>query len=536
LTNSDKVSMAGPLDAFGTVEGSLLPNQEPAVNMNWTTTNNTLQTHVASFSQCSFAGNFMNSVHKDSAHNDNNSRITFHHFAGNWDGIHLSGKDITITNLLQPQLHFAFHSDCKLATLDDKFALKNIMFKKGDVNLDLFYDGPITKDKSMLEELEGRLDIKNGEVEYVPHNFTFANCNGVVGFFKDSISMRRFSCQYKENKLDIEVEGKNIRRKFVVNDVSQEAAVKCYIRTSYLNLNDFKPLFSHKNQRAKPKKAHPGFAATADKLDGVLDNSIIAVQVNAKEVKQGNMDAKNFEADIKFHPHHWELARISLQVADGLLVTNGQVIKNANGNHDASITVKVEHTDMKKLLYAFDNFGQDAVTHQHLEGKFSTNTSLKAGIDHSGKIIPASINGFVDFSLKDGALKKFPPMAHMKKFVFKHRDMDDIRFAEIKDKIEIKGNDIFFNRMEIESSVFRLFIEGNYALDGKNTDMLIQVPLSNLNSENFIDDVAPKNVGTTTKVGMSVWLRAANDDDGKVKLKLTLNKHLKNKKGAVAKT
>lgn len=523
------VQMKGPVDAHGSVVGSLLPNHEPAVDVSWQTKNNILVTPVVTFSDCSFSGNFMNSVNKDSLHNDPNSRISFSTFSGNWDGVNLSGKNITITNLLEPQLHFILHSDCKLEALDNKFALKDISFKGGETALDLFYDGPITKDKSMLQELEGKLLMKDGVIEYVPRSFTFTNCYGDIGFFKDSISMRRFSCYYLKNKLNVEVEGKNIRRKFVVNDVSQEAVVKCYVSSPYINLEDFNPLFAPVKQRAKAVKAPPGFAATATKLDNILVNSIIAVQVKATDVKHGRMEAKNFEADIKFHPHHWELAKVAVDIAGGRINTNGMILHGDNSNHAADITAKVDNVDMRKLLYAFDNFGQDAITHQNLRGNFSTNALLKAGINRQGKIIPSSLHGTVDFSLKNGALENFPAFENMKNFVFKNRDMKDVRFAELKNKMEIRGADIFINRMEIQSSVCRLFVEGNYGLNGKNTDMLIQVPLSNLNDNSFTNDEAPKNKGTKAKVGMSVWLRAENDETGKVKMKLTLRKKLKDK-------
>lgn len=523
------VQMKGPVDAHGSVAGSLLPGQEPAVDISWQTKNNTLITPVVSFSGCSFAGNFMNSVNKDSAHNDPNSRISFSSFSGNWDGVNLSGKNITITNLLKPQLHFALHSDCKLEALDNKFALKDISFKGGETSLDLFYDGPITKDKSMLQELEGKLLMKDGVIEYVPRNFIFTNCYGDIGFFKDSISMRRFSCSYLKNKLNVEAEGKNIRRKFVANDVSQEAVVKCYVTSAYINLEDFTPLFAPVKQRAKVVQAPPGFTATAKKLDDILVNSIIAVQVKATGVKHGRLEARNFEADIKFHPHHWELAKVVVDVAGGRINTKGMILHGDNSNHAADITVKVDNVDMRKLLYAFDNFGQDAVTHQNLRGNFSTNASLKAGINRQGKIIPSSLSGIVDFSLKNGALENFPAFENMKNFVFKNRDMKDVRFAELKNTMEIKGTDIFIHRMEIQSSVCRLFVEGNYGLNGKNTDMLVQVPLSNLNDKSFTNDKAPKNKGTKAKVGMSVWLRTQNDETGKIKMKLTLRKKLKDK-------
>lgn len=521
------VQMKEPLDVQGSVIGSLLPAREPAVDISWQTQGNTLSTRVVGFTNCSFSGNFNNSVHRDSLHNDQNSAITFSAFEGNWDGVNLTGKDITIINLDSPRLRFALHSDCKLEALDNKFALKDIHFRGGETSLDLFYDGPLTTDNAMLQDLEGKLLMKNGVIEYVPRNFTFTDCYGDIGFFKDSISMNKFSCRYLKNKLEIQVDGRNIRRKFLANDMSQEALIHCRVTSPYINLEDFNPLFAPVRQRKRNAPPPPSFAATARKLDETLVNSIIAVDIKAADVRHQQMQARNFEAQIRFHPHHWEVAGIAVNLAGGTIFAKGKLQHLGNGNHSADITAQVTNVDVQKLLYAFENFKQDAITDKHLRGNFSSTAAVKAGINRQGKIVPSSMNGIIDFSLKNGSLKHFPPFENMKKFVFKNRDMSDVRFAELKDKMEIRGTDIFINRMEIQSSVCRLFVQGNYGLKGKNTDLLIQIPLSNLNDKNFEDGKAPKNKGTTAKTGMSVWLRAVNDDEGKVKMKLTLRKKLK---------
>ncbi len=525
------VQMKQPLTVDGIIDGTLLGGKgDPLLNFNWKTENNTLITPVASFTECNFAGGYINNVNKDSAYNDPNSRITFTIFTGNWDGIKLSGKDITITNLREPVLHFDFKSNCSFEALDDKFALKEISFVSGTADLHLFYTGPVTKDKSMLQDLEGKLSVKNGTILYVPRNFNFTNCNGDIAFYKDSISMRKFTCNYLKNKFDVEVEGKNIRRKFVVGDISQEAIVKCYVRSPHINLEDFKSLFGEKKQRTKAKKPAESFQAIAGKLDNTLANSVIGIEVKAGDVKYQNLEAKNFDASIRFEPKYWKVARVSLNLAGGSMVVDGQIVHAGGGNHDALITTQINNVDVKKLLYAFDNFGQDAVTHQNLNGNFSANASLKAGINSMGKVIPSSLFGTLNFSLKKGALINFPGLVNLKTFIFKNRDMSNVQFAELKNKIDIKGTNIFINRMEIQSSVVRLFVEGNYCLKGKNTDLLIQAPLSNLNSDSFEDDTVPENKGTKAKVGSSVWLRAMNGDDGKIKIKLTLSKKLKDKK------
>jgi hypothetical protein len=152
--------------------------------------------------------------------------------------------------------------------------------------------------------------------------------------------------------------------------------------------------------------------------------------------------------------------------------------------------------------------------------------NLLAGINASGKMIPGSIESTVNFSIRDGALVDFAPLSNIKNFVLKDRDLKDVRFAELKDKLEIKEDLVKVHRMEISSTALHMFVEGNYGLKGYGTDLILQIPFSNLGSP----DKAPSNKGVHAKVGPGVLLRAKAGDDGKIKLALTLSKKVKEKK------
>jgi uncharacterized protein involved in outer membrane biogenesis len=523
----EMVKMKAPINISGVIEGSLEGSAQPMVNIQWNTANNTLETPVANFSNCTFAGNFINNVQPDSAFEDANSMIAFSSFKGSWDGINLSGNDVTITNLDSPILKFNFYSECTFEVLDTKLALTNLKLQDGTANLRLFYNGPLsTTDLSTLKDVEGEMQVRNGTVRYVPKGLVFTNCNGNVSFYKDSISVKEFTCNLKKNKLKVQIESKHLRRTFLANDLSQQASVNCLVTSPFIDLEDFTPLFGANKKSNTTTSAQKSFVAIAGQMDELLDKSIIAVAVKADNVKHQHLEAKNFVADIKFHPHHWEVAKASLNIAGGFMEVVGKITEGSNGNHDGDISTKINNVDIKKLLYAFDNFKQDAVTSQHITGTFNSTASLKMFINTNGKIVPASLFGNIDFSLKNGSLQNFPALANIKNFVFKNRDMADVRFAEIKDRFDIKGTEVYINRMEVASSVLRLFIEGNYGLTGKNTELLLQIPLSNLNNNNFDDGVAPKRKGIDAKVGMSVWLRAVNDDKGDIKVKFTMRKKL----------
>jgi hypothetical protein len=203
-------------------------------------------------------------------------------------------------------------------------------------------------------------------------------------------------------------------------------------------------------------------------------------------------------------------------------------VRELNGNHHtASTHIQLENVDIRRLFYAFDNFGQNGITYQSLEGKLYTQANISVGINNKGSLVPGSLNGNVYFSLRDGALVNYEPIQRIQKFVFKNRDLKNIRFAELKDSLIIKNDEVYIRRMEVQSNVMTLYIEGLYSMKG-NTDISIQVPLNN-----FLEKRAnerPRNKGIYHKTGASIYLRAKPDLKGNIKIGLDLFKKFRKKR------
>lgn len=523
-----KIKLAKPMNINGVIDGSLLPRQEPYVNVNWETSNNEMEVPVLAFTACSFSGNFMNEVNKDSVRGDPNSRILVNHFSGNMGGILMHGENITITNLLTPDLKFDLKSSSTLEILDQNFALDDIRFLGGKVDLELRYDGPLSKDYIMLGELEGQFHIEDGSIEYVPHALQFTGCNGNIAFLKDSISIQQFSCNYKENHFNVEGSGTNVRKKLSRKAGDELAAVRLSVSSPSINLDDFDALFGKRVAKQRGNKVKANFSKTAASLDGMLSNSSFDIALKSEKIRRGNLDAGQFKTNILFHPGLWQIKDFSLNLAGGSIQTKGQLKKINDELHVANITARIDHVNIQKLFYSFDNFGQHAILSENLQGKVDLDAGISADINSRGKMIPGSTKSLINFSIKDGALVNFAPIANIKNFVLKDRDLHDIRFAELKDKLEVDGNKVYVQRMEIASTALHMFVEGVYGLKGFDTDLVIQIPFSNLGSPDKGE--SPKNKGVKAKMGPGVLLRAKSDENGKVKLGLTLSKKTKNKK------
>ena len=71
--------------------------------------------------------------------------------------------------------------------------------------------------------------------------------------------------------------------------------------------------------------------------------------------------------------------------------------------------------------------------------------------------------------------------------------------------------------MEIQSSVVSLFVEGRYSFTD-STSLSVQIPLSNLKKRH--KDFKPKNIGTHSKAGPSVFLHVYREKDINSKIKI----------------
>jgi hypothetical protein len=206
-------------------------------------------------------------------------------------------------------------------------------------------------------------------------------------------------------------------------------------------------------------------------------------------------------------------------------------LQNPVNSFTASSTVR--HADIKKFFYAFDNFKLTSITHENLEGKIDMNALLNARVDEDFNIFLPSVAGDVEFSIKNGKLLNFEPLQKMSNFLFKKRDFNNVQFGEIKSHLTIRGTEIDIRKMEIESSVLRLFVEGRYSLKN-NTDLEIQVPLSNLKKRD--KTYKPENVGVDSKVGPSVFLHVFKDEKGETVIAYDpFKRHAKKTKNTVSK-
>ena len=502
-----------------------LKGGDPLINVFWKVLHAEMATPFLNFSDASFTGMYTDEVTKGLPRRDPNSRIVVNNFTAKWNDLPVSSTKMDILNLEKPLLSCDLNSQFPLTKIADIIGGNTLDLRAGDAAVNITYKGPIAKNNATNSFVNGTINIKNGNLLYVTKDVELKNVNGRIVFRNSDVLVENLQCNVLNNKLVMQGTARNLLT--LLNTEPTMARIEWNVYSPYLNLNNFTSLLKSKKRTATITKTKGKLTTVSKKVDQVLQQGSLSVNVKADKLLYKKFAATNVNANLALLEESYTLNNVSMDNSGGHIALSGSLVRPRNDYHQAKVNITLDNVDVSKLFATFDNFNQDGITSQNLEGKFSAKVLASLGINDAGNLIPNTVVSTVDFSLKDGALNNFEPLKKIQSLVFKKRDFDNIHFAELKDHLDITNDMVKISRMEIQSSVMSMFIEGNYGLKN-NTDLSIQIPLSNFKKRK--GDYTPENIGTDKKGGPSVHVRGQSGADGKVKFKLDLfNKFKKDK-------
>lgn len=512
-----------PLDIEASLVGPL-KGGNPLIIVNFATKKTLLKTPFVNFENATFKGLFTNEVVAGLPRLDPNSKIVLTDFSATWQDLPVTSDKIEVVNLVVPVVSCDLQTHFALQKLNDILGSNALQLTSGDGAASITYKGPIQKNNATNSFVNGVVSIKNGTVLYAPRGVELKSVNGRILFKNSNVFVENLQCVVLNNK--IVMNGRALNLLTMIDAEPNKVNLDWNIYSPSLNLNAFTFLLQ---ARKKVVVANSGrkLVKMSNKIDQVLDQGSIVVNLKADHLIYKKFVASNTSANVTLLQDRYIINNVSMDQAGGRMEIKGSLIQSGANTHHAKINAVFNNVDVSKTFAAFDNFGQEGITSQSLQGKLSANIDASMNINEEGKADPASIESIIDFSLKDGELNNYEPIKKVQNFLFKNRDFDNIRFAELKNRFEVKNGLVKINRMEIKSSVMSMFVEGVFSPKSA-TDISIQVPLSNIHRPK--DDINPENIGTDKNPGRSIYLRGRPGPDGNIKFKLDLFNKFKKEK------
>ncbi len=512
------------LDANATITGPL-KGGEPKVYINWLARDIQLNTVFLDFEHAAFSGFYNNEVTEGLPRNDSNSMIELTDFTATWHGLPVRSEQITILNLSKPLLSCDLTSDFPLTKLNELIGSKTLYLSQGEGSVRLTYIGPLVKNDNTNSFLNGAISFKDAVIEYIPRQVEMKKVNGKLVFKNSDVFVENLQCVVFNNTIHMDGQAKSLLT--LINTQPDKANINWNIHMPVMDLGSFLYLFKSRETGSRQVAKKSTLQGMANKIDDIIERGRLQVKLDAGRLIYKNFEATNALADITLLNDRYIINNVSMDHSGGHIALKGSLL-NETKFHQANLQVNMDNVNVSKVFSDFNNFGQDGLTAQSIEGKLCADINASMELANDGSVIPSTIVSQVNFSLKDGALNNYEPIKKLQRFVFKKRDFDNIRFAELKSRLEISNQEVKINRMEIQSTVMSLFVEGIYNKKG-TTDLSIQIPLSNLKKRD--EDYNPENIGVHKKAGGSIFLRGKPGEDGNIKFKLDLfNKFDKEKK------
>ena len=508
-----KFKFEKPLKLNVAVLGRLTPGDKPKVDVIFSSQGNQFSSNKIHIDDLFLAGSFTSHIDSTKIFDDYNSRIVLDSISGTLDGIRMNAH-MSITNLKDPGLQIDTRMHLNLTDLNQETDTTELKFLSGDFSAAFSYDGRLKEymDKSVTTyqgKLAGEVRMKDGAVMMPATQKKVDKVNLGIRFNEKQMDFDRISFNINNNPVEINGQVTGFIPFFFLP--AEKGKVKL---TLYSPRLDLATLIKTKNKSQKKIVSKKDRRQRVSDFMDVLNNKVeFDLEVNVDEIVKGQMKASRLRSRVILEKNRFSAKPVTMKFAGGSVLLALEMSELNQEITPIALNTEVKDVDIRKFFDAFNNFSQKTITSDNLSGTMSAKIQLNAQLDDQFNALAPSMDGVVDFKIRDGALKDFEPLQKMSNFLFKKRDFTDVKFAEINSHFQLKSKTIDISRMEIQSSVLTLFLEGRYSI-ADSTDLSIQIPFSNLKKRD--KDYKPENVGVDAKTGASVYLRARTGKDGKI--------------------
>lgn len=208
------------------------------------------------------------------------------------------------------------------------------------------------------------------------------------------------------------------------------------------------------------------------------------IRADIKQLNYHTFWLKDVKADIRTQKDHFiYLDTLSLKVAEGHLGIKGYF----NGSNPEEIyfhsEMLADKLDLDKLLFKFENFGQDYLINENLHGLVSGSIKSKFLVYPDLTPIVDKSEAKMDLTVYQGSLVNFSPLSALSSY-FGDRNLNRVKFDTLSNTFELKGGVLHIPKMSINSSLGFIELSGRQSLD-LNMDYFIRVPLAMVTQVGF---------------------------------------------------
>jgi hypothetical protein len=249
-------------------------------------------------------------------------------------------------------------------------------------------------------------------------------------------------------------------------------------------------------------------ATNESKNDSVQNNNWIdfpmIVELNCKKANWNKFKMQNTIAEVDLHENIITINQFKTETQNGNLQLVGSLIQ-MDKTIDFTCKADYKNLNITSTFEQFENFNQTMLKAENVNGNLSGTTTATGKFDKEFHPISKSITSSSDISVDNGELKNVTQLLSLSKYL-NVDDLKYLKFATLKNQIEISGGKIIIPEMRIQNNALNLNISGTHTFDNE-MDYLFKLNLMDWfgkklgknNDDNWEED--------NEKKGFNIFLR-----------------------------
>ncbi len=418
----------------------------------------TLKEENISFDDISFNGQyFFNGKSVLDAH-----KINVKHFALNIGEQSVIKGELAVSEMNNPYIKLKGTADVALDDLQKKIALKNVEEMSGNTHTTFDFQGKladifIDQKTQYLDRLksDGEMVFSNVNVKLIDDPNQYKNIHGKISFNNRDFAVD--SIMGMANSSDFSIQGK-------VPDIylfllgKADFKMSAAVQSNNFNMDEF--------LSASESSTEDDYKLT------LPEKTTLQLDFNIGHFTFRKFEASSVKGDATLEDQVLRLNDFICNTSDGKAKINGFIDAAKENKITFECSGHLEKINVKKLFTQFENFGQDFIMDQHVDGLLTSNIFFKAEADTNLNIDMKRMYTRAHLKIENGKLTEFPSMVELDEFLakeykMKNLDLAHLSFATLENDIEIVDQTIIIPNMEIKSSAMNVDIAGEHGFDEK---------------------------------------------------------------------
>ncbi len=429
--------------------------------------------------------------------NAKSSAVNLTSVSGKFPSGSFSGK-VQLSNFSDLNIKGKIEGDLELGELMQFLKVEGIKRSSGKalfkLDGDIYWDQIQKKGvKQSRSTLDGSVEFSAVNLQLVSNISNLSDYKGKVRFDKQVVEFQKSEGQLNSTRFQLNGRADNFFEWIL--KVDKLLRITATVSADKLLLEEFLSAEATNDSASTRSLAIPGIE--------------LQLKADIKDLSFGKFQAKNVETNLFIGQRALKANPIKLDLMDGAARGKMAIIKRQKNGFGLSVLGNFKHVNVKELFRQLNNFGQDEIVSENLEGIADLDLELSGGLDDYFDIEPSTVSCDAHLSIVDGRLVNYTTLQSISDYfktnlilkkVFRADDLSeslkDVQFKKLENDLFIRNSALIIPKVQLHSNVLNLNIAGqhgfndsvNYKVDFDISDLLVKN--RNFSTENgeVVDD------------------------------------------------